>query len=306
MKKKTLYWILGIFMFLVIVGALIPDDSEDKITTQTISEEDNQTKETQEETSSSWSCIDSDGGKDYYAKGYIDLGDGEKWWDECYDEQNPDYLGEYYCNSQGLVDSVNYKCPYGCNDRKCNSKQEESNLFTVTRIIDGDTIEISTGKRVRLICIDTPERGEYYYSEASNYLVDLILNEEVELVKDISETDRYGRLLRYIYLEDETFVNELIVYNGYGKAYPYSPDTSKCPIIQQAEQHAKTNNLGIWAEIKQETSSSSSDVICSYDAYNCGDFSTCSEVMRVFNVCNSDVHGLDRDSDGIPCESLCG
>ncbi|MBU2503774.1 MAG: thermonuclease family protein [Nanoarchaeota archaeon] len=212
--------------------------------------------------------------------------------------------------------------------------EETKELYRVTKIIDGDTIEIDTGERVRLICIDTPEKGEYYYSEASNYLTGLILNKEVEFTKDISETDRYGRLLRYVYIGRD-FVNELIVYNGYGKDYPYKPDISKCPIIKQAEKYARDNNLGIWGEKideqeeqeeaieeqeeseetvegqeeeeeQEESSPSDSEIICSYDAYNCGDFSSCSEVMRVFSACNSDVHRLDRDKDDIPCENLCG
>lgn len=181
-----------------------------------------------------------------------------------------------------------------------------SNLYTVTKVVDGDTIELSSGERVRLVCIDTPERGEDGYSEATDYLRGLILNKDVELVKDISETDRYGRLLRYIYLEDGTFVNERVVYYGYGKAYPYNPDTSLCPEIREAEQYAKDNDLGIWVETIEKETSSNSNVGCGSDTYNCGDFSTCSEVMEVFNACSYDVNQLDGDDDGIPCESLCG
>jgi hypothetical protein len=48
------------------------------------------------------------------------------------------------------------------------------------------------------------------------------------------------------------------------------------------------------------------EVECSHDAYNCGDFATCADVRRVFDACPTDVHGLDRDDDGVPCESLCG
>jgi len=176
-----------------------------------------------------------------------------------------------------------------------------NNLYNVTRIIDGDTIEIETGERVRLICINTPEQGEKGYSKAANYLEDLILDENVKLVKDISETDRYGRLLRYIYLEDGTFVNKLIVYEGYGESYPYSPDTSLCPEISEAEDRAKSLEIGIWEEGNSPNSSSS----CGGNVYNCGDFSTCSEVMEVFSSCSYDVNYLDGDEDGIPCESLC-
>ncbi|QDG52122.1 excalibur calcium-binding domain-containing protein [Persicimonas caeni] len=50
---------------------------------------------------------------------------------------------------------------------------------------------------------------------------------------------------------------------------------------------------------------SDDEVVCSYDAYNCGDFSSCTQVMRVFEACESDVHKLDRDKDGVPCEALC-
>jgi len=204
-------------------------------------------------------------------------------------------------------------CDYGCENGECIDKpaqetQEQLDSFKITYVVDGDTLEIDTGERVRLICIDTPETGDYYYQEAKDYLKNLVLNKEVRLVKDVSETDKYGRLLRYLYLEDGTFVNEKIVYYGYGEAYPYNPDTSLCPIIQQAEQHAKDNNLGIWEEIIEEPteeSSPSSDIICSSDYYNCGDFNTCSEVMEIFNTCNSDIHGLDGDDNGIPCESLC-
>ena len=129
-------------------------------------------------------------------------------------------------------------------------------------------------------------------------------------MKDISDTDRYDRLLRYIYLTDGSFVNELIVKNGYGKAYLYKPDITLCPQIQEAEDYAKSNDLGIWGEqeIKQEeTKIISSDYDCSSNIYNCGDFSTHAEAQSVFNECggvSNDIHRLDQDKDGIACESL--
>ena len=111
-----------------------------------------------------------------------------------------------------------------------DSKKIENNvdwdiINTVTKVIDGDTIEIETEERVRLICIDSPETNEPYYTEAKNFLISYILNKKVKLVKDVSETDRYGRLLRYIYLEDE-FVNGVLVEEGYARVYRYSPDTN--------------------------------------------------------------------------------
>src|SRR3989304_8615709 len=77
---------------------------------------------------------------------------------------------------------------------------------TVTRVIDGDTFEISTGDEVRMLNINTPERGQYYYQEAKNALKILIENKTVELERDAEGTDRYGRLLRYVFVDDK-FVN---------------------------------------------------------------------------------------------------
>ena len=191
--------------------------------------------------------------------------------------------------------------------------ERTKDLYKVTRVIDGDTIELSSGERGRLICIDTPERGEEGYQEAKDFLSDLVLNQEVILVKDVSEKDRYGRLLRYVYfneigIELGLSINYGIVLLGYGKTYRYPPDTALCDEIQEAEEYAKDNNLGIWEETieEPEDTPTSSDIICGYNHYNCGDFSSCSEVMEVFNYCSSDIHYLDGDDDGIPCESLCG
>lgn len=115
--------------------------------------------------------------------------------------------------------------------------QKNSSAY-VKKIIDGDTIELQNGERVRLICIDTPEKGMAGYKEASKYLATLILNKRVKLQKDVSNKDRYGRSLRYVYI-GKVFVNEKMVREGYTKAYPYNPDTTLCPQIQQAELAAK-------------------------------------------------------------------
>ena len=128
------------------------------------------------------------------------------------------------------------------------SKNIEGNFFTVNEIIDGDTFYIEGKNKIRLICVNTPEINEKGYQEAKEYLQNLILYKNVNLTKDISETDIYNRLLRYAYTEDGIFINELIVKNGYGKAYPYSPDNLLCPQIERAESYAKSNKLGIWAK----------------------------------------------------------
>ncbi|MBW2975208.1 thermonuclease family protein [Candidatus Woesearchaeota archaeon] len=193
---------------------------------------------------------------------------------------------------------------------KAESGEESQDLDNiVTMVIDGDTIGVGRGKRVRLICIDTPEAGQPYYKEAKTYLTDLILNKEVKLVKDVSETDRYGRLLRYVYAGN-TFVNGELVKKGYARVYRYPPDTKLCSHLETLERDAKNNNLGIWSEIKEEQEKGHTPnlgYICSYNAYNCNDFATHAKAQAVYESCGGvshDVHRLDRDKDGLACESL--
>ena len=104
---------------------------------------------------------------------------------------------------------------------------------TVVDVIDGDTFEYydETSERiliVRLLCVDTPEKDEEGYDEASNYLSSLIFNKQVILNSSITNEDKYGRLLRYVYFEDsgETlFVNKLILDNNYGSLLIIPPET---------------------------------------------------------------------------------
>lgn len=104
---------------------------------------------------------------------------------------------------------------------------------TVTRIIDGDTFELASGDIIRLICVDTPEEGEENYEEASDFLFNLIYNQEVTLENDTDDKDAYGRLLRYVYVND-TFINKEIVSHGYGTLFPYGNNTAKCDEIESS------------------------------------------------------------------------
>lgn len=117
--------------------------------------------------------------------------------------------------------------------------------LVVARVIDGDTIELSNDERVRLIGIDTPERGDCYYKEAKSRLEQLALGKEVILQKDITNRDKYNRLLRYIYLDD-IFINDVLVKEGYAKAYYYKPDTKFYKAFRESEKDAKQNELGLW------------------------------------------------------------
>ncbi len=114
------------------------------------------------------------------------------------------------------------------------------------RIIDGDTLIASTGETIRLIGIDAPERAKPYSKMAAEALGSFVEFKCLKLEKDIVETDKYSRQLRYVYA-DNLFVNELLVSNGLAKTLSIEPDTRYKEQFEKAEAYAKSNNLGMWA-----------------------------------------------------------
>jgi len=124
---------------------------------------------------------------------------------------------------------------------------------SVSKVVDGDTIQLSDGRKVRYIGIDTPETVHptkaigCYGQEASAKNKELVLNKIVALEKDVSETDRYGRLLRYVYL-DGIMVNDLLVKAGYARVSTYPPDVKYQAIFSASEKIAQEQNLGLWGE----------------------------------------------------------
>lgn len=93
----------------------------------------------------------------------------------------------------------------------------ESEEGRVTRIIDGDTVEIGN-ESIRLLGINTPEKGEIYYKEAKELLSGLVLNKTVRLEKEKEDKDLYGRKLRYIFLNNEN-INLKLIENGLANSY---------------------------------------------------------------------------------------
>lgn len=128
-------------------------------------------------------------------------------------------------------------------------------LATVKRVIDGDTIELTDGRRVRYIGVNTPElhhpnkKVQCYGKEAMEKNKELVEGKEIKLVKDVSETDRYKRLLRYIYVGD-TFVNEILVREGYALQATFPPDVKYAKLFQQAAEEAREKNKGLWQACK--------------------------------------------------------
>ena len=139
------------------------------------------------------------------------------------------------------------------------TSNESSNVtFTeafCTRVVDGDTIEVTIGGTeytVRYIGIDTPEledeRPEYraLAEEAAQANRDMVEGRNVSLQQDVSETDQYGRLLRYVFVGHQ-FVNAELVSDGYAWAVSYPPDTSYDNFFQGLASEAEQEGLGVWS-----------------------------------------------------------
>ena len=146
--------------------------------------------------------------------------------------------------------------------------ETSSNTFQaakVARVVDGDTIVLDSGQKVRLILVDTPEtkhpkKGvEFYGREASAFTKAALEGKTVFLQKDVSEVDRYGRLLRYVWtarpssdnptnaeVRDKCF-NAALLLGGYAKLSTFPPDVKYVDLFRSLEREARGKNAGLWA-----------------------------------------------------------
>jgi len=143
------------------------------------------------------------------------------------------------------------------------TKTASVEAFFVSKVIDGDTIVLENGQKVRYIGIDTPELNhkknkiECYAKEAFEENKKLVLGKRVYLQKDVSEKDRYNRLLRYVFLDEkmstdeESFVNLFLVKNGLAYAATFPPDIRYTNLFLQAQKEAREKNLGLWQKCKK-------------------------------------------------------
>lgn len=150
-------------------------------------------------------------------------------------------------------DNINQPTVAGATiDNDNENDQPKSDYYLVTRVIDGDTIELANGKIVRYIGIDSPETVHpnkpvgCFGREASNKNKELVLNQKVRLESDITDRDKYNRLLRYVFLQDETFVNYELVIAGFATNYTYPPDVKYQDRFLTAENEARNNIRGLW------------------------------------------------------------
>jgi len=187
----------------------------------------------------------------------------------------------------------------------------------VTYIVDGNTIGVTINGqsfRVRYIGIDTPERNEYLYYEATAANRALVYGRNVILVKDVSETDRYGRLLRYVFV-DSVFVNHELVKQGYALASTYPPDVACSALFANTQGQAQSSQVGLWKQApspativgSSDSGGTSGNCDPSYPTVcipppppdlDCKDIP-----YQDFQVLPPDPHHFDGDHDGVGCES---
>jgi micrococcal nuclease len=125
--------------------------------------------------------------------------------------------------------------------------QAQQSGCVVGRIVDGDTFSCRDGRRVRLIGIDSPERRQGAAAEsARKALAGLIpAGTLVRLQHDVRPTDRYGRLLAYVWV-GPVFVNETMVRDGWAVLYTVPPNVRYAERFRRAQEKARTRGAGLW------------------------------------------------------------
>jgi len=178
------------------------------------------------------------------ARGGEDFGKGNG-----YDTNNnyQDFVLQSFPNPQNSKGEIKADSPPSQGYYSSGDSSQSGEKHIVSRIIDGDTVEISTGQRVRFIGINSPESDQCFFQQAKEINQQLLLGKEVRFEKDVSETDKYGRLLRYAYL-DNIFINDYLVINGYAFRESISPDTKYKNLFSQSESYAKLGKLGLWGQ----------------------------------------------------------
>lgn len=146
------------------------------------------------------------------------------------------------------------------------SAPAQSEFYVVSRVVDGDTLKLSNGERVRLIGVDTPEVHpsdkltrdakrsgmdlagiQALGKRASDYTKSLVAGKRVRLEYDVTRRDRHGRLLAYVYLDDGTFVNAKIIEDGYGQIMTVQPNVRHVDLFLKLERDARERGRGLWA-----------------------------------------------------------
>lgn len=209
----------------------------------------------------------------------------------------------------------------------------EGHETTVTRVVDGDTVDISPSvegfSRVRLIGVDTPETHfgtQPYGREASEFTKRRLEGKDVILELDVQKRDPYDRLLAYVHLPQARMFNEVLLREGYAQVATFPPNVRHVELFEVAQRYARENEKGLWrlpdGSLCQQTDrgngigggcsgteNAPSGEAQSNGGYgeqgdlDCADFATQKQAQRVLENDPSDPNYLDGDDDGVACET---
>ena len=196
----------------------------------------------------------------------------------------------------------------------------------VARVVDGDTIRVSTGVTLRLIGMDTPETVDprkpvqCFGREASTHAHELLDNTSVSLEYDPTQgrLDRYGRTLAYVWMSDGRLFNQLMIEDGFAHEYTYSVPYKYQAAFIAAEQDARLTERGLWSPTTcagDTTSPTSGSGVVPNARPGCDssypgvcipppppDLDCADIAERNFAVVGADPHRFDGNHDGIGCE----
>jgi micrococcal nuclease len=217
--------------------------------------------------------------------------------------------------------------------------QQGEATATVTRVVDGDTVEISPAvggiEEVRLIGVDTPETVdpsegvEPYGPQASSFTKAQLEGKRVALEFDEEREDQYGRLLAYIHVGGQMF-NETLLRQGYAQLYIVAPNDKYEPQFRQVQQQARTAGRGIWGLTREQQceladrcngigegspgcqagrtpsppAPGAPQEASPGEGRDCADFPSQPAAQAELDRDPTDPNGLDDDGDGQACETF--
>jgi micrococcal nuclease len=207
----------------------------------------------------------------------------------------------------------------------------------IVKVVDGDTMDILINNKketVRLLLVDTPETVhptkpvEPFGPEASKFAKETLTGKDIKIEMDVSDRDKYGRLLAYLYIDNKMF-NEMLLEKGLARvAYVYPPNIKYVDHFRDIQKKAQVSGIGIWSienyaqedgfhpvNDKQASNKAPQDTIKPtketsnpvIDSSSNVHYKSCTEVK---NAGKAPIHkgepgystSLDRDGDGIACE----
>lgn len=218
---------------------------------------------------------------------------------------------------------------------EAQSETPQEVFYPVTAVVDGDTLKVNIDNKdeaLRLIGMDTPEMVDprkpvqCFAKEASTKAKETLVGKKVRLEADSSqgERDKYGRLLRYIFLEDGTFFNQMMVEDGYAHEYTYNTPYKYQQDFKQAEVRAREGKKGLWGDICNGNTTQATGnptpvptPIPAPDTNNqpsggagwaCNCKKTCATMScqeAQFQLSSCGCSARDADKDGVACDSQC-